>query len=671
MGKKRRDGRASKRGNHSSSSNAAARNSDRGGLRHTSTDPQGLQGRAGRGRIRYGHGTYEGEFRDGNPHGKGKMEWEDGEVYDGDWKDGTAHGWGINRWANGDEYEGEWEDGKQHGEGTFKYQTGEIYVGEMEKNERQGRGKMTWPSGNVYEGQLVEGKANGRGTMKYASGKVHEGEWAEGKEHGKGTMKLPSGEVCEGTWVHGKLANGDAMNQCPPGNVAGESSHPNADTQNDDTVPKGDDRASGNEHPAKEKRIYIEQQLRSQSSQQRRLEKSTPSKKVCEHCGLDDVRYKLRVCSGCNLTLYCSAACQKAASSSHRRICDIASMLPSRDSDRLVLEYDKEKMVDLDAGLRYATKYMANLKHLKIGVKASAGDPLKLSAKHLVSFLKSKKGQLDSLFWAGYIIRGGDIRGISSNGDKVWKELHGLKQLRLECMKFEEIQSLRDIVCQQKDSLKVLSLQLVDIGWSKAKNRRTIVQAVASCKQLVKLDLEHCSLTDSDLKVMLQDLPSLRILNLRRGRHDTAGGHGFTDNTCGLIARKCPALQDLNLRNHNQLTVRGIRKIFECCSHLRSFCTHARKLSCEDVQSLLEIAPQLMLLALEDETDPGQLDQIIEATGGRTVLWVGDGGHEPQGGVSSKAREKYDHQTDTLNRILRPFDPEVANYWDGLDDETR
>ena len=63
MGKKRRDGRASKRGNDNcASSNAGARYSGGGGSQQTTTG------------IRYGNGTYVGELKDGKPHGEGTME---------------------------------------------------------------------------------------------------------------------------------------------------------------------------------------------------------------------------------------------------------------------------------------------------------------------------------------------------------------------------------------------------------------------------------------------------------------------------------------------------------------------------------------------------------------------------------------------------------------------
>jgi hypothetical protein len=36
--------------------------------------------------------VYEGEWKDGKQHGKGKMTWVIGRVYEGEWKDGKMAG---------------------------------------------------------------------------------------------------------------------------------------------------------------------------------------------------------------------------------------------------------------------------------------------------------------------------------------------------------------------------------------------------------------------------------------------------------------------------------------------------------------------------------------------------------------------------------------------------
>ncbi|KAL9187207.1 hypothetical protein ACHAXT_001310 [Thalassiosira profunda] len=608
MGKKRRDGRASKRGNNSASNDADARNSGGGELQRSAA-------RYGIETIRYSGGIYNGQLMNGKPHGKGGLRWEDGGFCEGYWKEGTLHGWGVMSWPSGQVYDGQWENGKENGRGT-----------------------MTFASGSVYEGEFKKGAITGSGTMKYATGRtagsMYEGQWVQGVKNGKGTLTSATGEIYEGIWVRGELVSAESTNHVLPPDNAITALKANCE-------------------------LLDGRKMRSIRSQERRVEADT---KTCEHCGVDDFRYKLRVCSGCNLALYCSAACQKAASRSRRRICDIVSELPRRDANRLALAYDRDKMVDLDAGLRYATKYMDNVKHLQINLeKMSKDDTAKLSAKQLSSLLGSKKGALNSVFWRQ---KGStSIPGVSENGYDVWKELHGLKQLCLCLLQFDDAQCLNDIIDQQRDTLEVLTLPMLGIDWSKAKTRRAIAQAVSACKHLVKLDLQGCVLMDSDLKSMLHDLPNLRILRLRR---DTRNSHEFTDNTCGLIARKCSGLQELNLTNHDQLSVRGIRKIFESCTNLRSFGTSTCKLSCKDLQGLLDIAPQMLYLYLGDTITNDEASQIIEATGGRTVLQI-SGSFALPDGVSTKAREKYDCQIGVINSLcVIRRDPEVANEWAGM-----
>ncbi len=50
-------------------------------------------------------GRYEGQFKDGNSHGKGKMKYASGNSYTGDWVDGERTGHGAFTWSDGDQYE--------------------------------------------------------------------------------------------------------------------------------------------------------------------------------------------------------------------------------------------------------------------------------------------------------------------------------------------------------------------------------------------------------------------------------------------------------------------------------------------------------------------------------------------------------------------------------------
>ena len=55
--------------------------------------------------------TYEGEVKDGLPHGKGMMKEKDGGTYKGDFFKGKMEGFGESR-KNGMEYRGEFKNNK-------------------------------------------------------------------------------------------------------------------------------------------------------------------------------------------------------------------------------------------------------------------------------------------------------------------------------------------------------------------------------------------------------------------------------------------------------------------------------------------------------------------------------------------------------------------------------
>jgi len=58
--------------------------------------------------VKLGDGrAYEGEWLNGNLHGRGIFTSADGNRYDGEWRDDKKHGRGINTSADGDRYDGE------------------------------------------------------------------------------------------------------------------------------------------------------------------------------------------------------------------------------------------------------------------------------------------------------------------------------------------------------------------------------------------------------------------------------------------------------------------------------------------------------------------------------------------------------------------------------------
>ena len=105
-------------------------------------------------------------------------------------------------YANGDVYDGDWKNGEQEGRGKMTFASGNVFNGEWKGGKQEGRGKMTYSSGaavydgnvyvgNVYEGEWACGMQHGRGKMTYANGNVFDGEWTGGKREG---IDSPMGE---------------------------------------------------------------------------------------------------------------------------------------------------------------------------------------------------------------------------------------------------------------------------------------------------------------------------------------------------------------------------------------------------------------------------------------------------------------------------------------------
>ena len=128
--------------------------------------------------------VYVGEVKDGNPHGKGKITVSDEEVrsYEGDWVEGIPCGRGIFCFTNGDIYEGEVCDAVPQGKGIMKYINGDIYEGDVDCGIPHGKGKMTFANGDVYEGEWKDGVPHGKGRYMWKDGRYEDCYYINGVE---------------------------------------------------------------------------------------------------------------------------------------------------------------------------------------------------------------------------------------------------------------------------------------------------------------------------------------------------------------------------------------------------------------------------------------------------------------------------------------------------------
>ncbi|GAB4815949.1 hypothetical protein N2152v2_002995 [Parachlorella kessleri] len=142
---------------------------------------------------------YMGEWQADLQCGQGKCLYVDGSAYDGEWKDGMRHGKGKLT-SQGYKYDGQWQDDKQHGQGGCQMDNGDKYIGEFQGRLRHGAGRCIFADGAKYEGQWEVDKRHGKGSCIYANGDKYQGEWANDRRHGYGVCKFADGTKFRGEW---------------------------------------------------------------------------------------------------------------------------------------------------------------------------------------------------------------------------------------------------------------------------------------------------------------------------------------------------------------------------------------------------------------------------------------------------------------------------------------
>jgi hypothetical protein len=139
------------------------------------------------GQLPYGL-RWEGPFKGGLPHGRGKKFFTNGDRYEGECAEGEMEGAGAYFYPDGTRYEGTFKDDKMEGAGTYFMPDGQRYEGAIRDGEFHGPGAMFWPNGNRYEGPFRDDKMEGAGTLFFADGRRWEGLFRNGErveEEGK------------------------------------------------------------------------------------------------------------------------------------------------------------------------------------------------------------------------------------------------------------------------------------------------------------------------------------------------------------------------------------------------------------------------------------------------------------------------------------------------------
>ena len=132
--------------------------------------------------VPYLNGIYMGGIVNGNRHGFGTLELNDGTKYTGEWKDDKQNGKGHYIYYNGDEYEGDFVNDKKHGKGIYKFINGNSYEGDYFEDSQTGYGVFIWSNGDKYYGEFLNNQKHGKGKIEFKNGTISNGEWRNNVE---------------------------------------------------------------------------------------------------------------------------------------------------------------------------------------------------------------------------------------------------------------------------------------------------------------------------------------------------------------------------------------------------------------------------------------------------------------------------------------------------------
>jgi hypothetical protein len=128
-----------------------------------------------------------------------------------------TRGTGRAAYADGSSYDGEWIEGEKHGRGKLVLADGTTCEGTFLDGTLQGVGKLVYTDGGIFEGEIFMYMPNGHGVYTQgvdgeslgsqhagSAGDVYDGNWSEGQRHGNCKYTFCNGMICH--WLHGYCA---------------------------------------------------------------------------------------------------------------------------------------------------------------------------------------------------------------------------------------------------------------------------------------------------------------------------------------------------------------------------------------------------------------------------------------------------------------------------------
>ena len=125
--------------------------------------------------ISFDYGVYTGEVKDGIPEGRGKLIYGgkyQGDSYEGDFRKGEPNGKGIYCHSNGNIYEGSFRNDKAYGKGIFYYKNGDRYEGDFIDDNREGKGIYYFANNDRMMGDYHNNMPIGNHAILHFNGSV-------------------------------------------------------------------------------------------------------------------------------------------------------------------------------------------------------------------------------------------------------------------------------------------------------------------------------------------------------------------------------------------------------------------------------------------------------------------------------------------------------------------
>lgn len=149
------------------------------------------------GSIAFVGGRYQGELRNGRPHGRGTFVADDGSIYRGEFVDGRFHGQGRQEFPDGRVVEGRWANDRAES-ATLTYRDGRRYAGEIARGLPSGAGTLTLADGTRQIGRFRDGALHGSGLQVARDGGAYSGPFVNGQPNGEGLCSRGgAAQVCD------------------------------------------------------------------------------------------------------------------------------------------------------------------------------------------------------------------------------------------------------------------------------------------------------------------------------------------------------------------------------------------------------------------------------------------------------------------------------------------